>query len=435
MNNWNKVSDFITFSTKGITPKYVEHSSVIVLNQKCIRNNRIDYSFAQYVDETKRISDAKFIKEGDILINSTGAGTAGRCAFVSEIPKGCKLIADSHILLLRCNSYFEAKCLNYILFSFEKTLMSFMTGSSGQSELDKVVLFNLKTKMPTDSTTQKNISSILSNLELKIELNSKINAELEAMAKALYDYWFVQFDFPNAKGKPYKTSGGKMVYNEELKREVPEGWEVKTLLDIANYENGLPCQKFRPTGDDFLRVIKIREMNEGFSSSTEFVRTDIPEKSIIENGDVLFSWSASLDVKIWTGGKGALNQHIFKVTSKKYPKSFYYYQLLNYLQHFKMMAENRKTTMGHITQEHLKQSRIAISPKELTLELDKIISPLLSKKVINEIENKKLTELRDWLLPMLMNGQVNVEGAKKMVEKKLSIAVEPSGVYKKSKVK
>ena len=263
--------------------------------------------------------------------------------------------------------------------------------------------------------TQQKIASVLSSLDSKIELNNRINAELEAMAKTLYDYWFVQFDFPTPSpagrawvGLPYKTSGGKMVWNEELKREIPEGWEIGTLLDIANYENGLPCQKFRPNGAGFLRVIKIREMNEGFSSNTELVRTDIPAKAIIENGDVLFSWSASLDVKIWTGGKGALNQHIFKITSNNYPKSFYFYQLLNYLQHFKMMAENRKTTMGHITQEHLKQSRIVIPPIQFTLDLEKIIAPLFSKKVINEIENQKLAELRDWLLPMLMNGQVKV---------------------------
>jgi type I restriction enzyme S subunit len=267
---------------------------------------------------------------------------------------------------------------------------------------------DLKLTFPSFIIQQK-IAAVLSSLDSKIELNNKINAELEAMAKTLYDYWFVQFDFPDSDGKPYKTSGGKMVWNNELKREIPDGWEVGTLLDIADYMNGLPCQKFRPTSDEFYRVIKIREMNEGFSVNSEFVSPDIPEKAIIENGDVLFSWSASLDVKIWTGGKGALNQHIFKVSSQKFPKSFYFYQLLNYLQHFKMMDENRKTTMGHITQEHLQQSRISIPTKKLTLALDKIIAPIFNKKMVNEIENKTLSELRDWLLPMLMNGQVRVE--------------------------
>lgn len=303
----------------------------------------------------------------------------------------------------------KALAIPFYLFNYIKSLdLSKLNSGTGVPSMTFDSYYNLDILLPELETQQK-IASVLSALDSKIELNNRINTELEAMAKTLYDYWFVQFDFPDENGKPYKTSGGKMVWNEELKREIPEGWETGTLLDIANYENGLPCQKYRPTGADFFRVIKIREMNEGFSSNTEHVRTDIPEKAIVENGDVLFSWSASLDVKLWTGGKGALNQHIFKVTSKSHPKSFYFHQLLNYLQHFKMMAENRKTTMGHITQEHLKQSRIVIPHKQLTIDLEKIIAPLFSKKVINEIENQKLTELRDWLLPMLMNGQVTIK--------------------------
>ena len=201
-----------------------------------------------------------------------------------------------------------------------------------------------------------------------------------------------------------------MVWNEELKREIPEGWEVKTLLDIATFVNGLACQKFRPKeNEDSYRVIKIREMGTGFTKNSEFVSKNIPEKVVVFDGDILFSWSATLDVKIWTGGTGALNQHIFKITSEKYPKSFYYFELLNYLQHFKMMAELRKTTMGHITQDHLRESRITIPSIEIINELDKIIKPILEKKVKLEIENQKLIELRDWLLPMLMNEQVKVD--------------------------
>lgn len=199
-----------------------------------------------------------------------------------------------------------------------------------------------------------------------------------------------------------------MVWNDELKREIPLGWNVGTLLDIADYMNGLPCQKFRPIGNEYLKVIKIKEMHEGFSENSEYVKPDVPIKAIINNGDVLFSWSASLEVQIWSGGKGALNQHIFKVTSDKYPKSFYYYQLLNYLRHLKMMAENRKTTMGHITQEHLQQSRIVLPPIELTMKLEKKLFPIFERKMKVEIENRLLTELRDWLLPMLMNGQVKI---------------------------
>jgi type I restriction enzyme, S subunit len=269
-------------------------------------------------------------------------------------------------------------------------------------------LGNLKFTIPELSTQQK-IASALSVIDEKIELNNQINAELEKMAKTIYDYWFVQFDFPDENGKPYKSSGGKMVWNEQLKREIPDGWKDESLWKIAKYYNGLAMQKHRPSSSNYLPVIKIKEMGEGFSEKTEKARVDIPSEAVVNNGDVLFSWSATLDVKIWSGGKGALNQHIFKVTSNKYPKTFYYFELRNYLEHFKMMADNRKTTMGHITQDHLKQSRISIPPVQTIEKLDSILEPILTKQIVLHQENQQLIQLRDWLLPMLMNSQVKVE--------------------------
>lgn len=257
---------------------------------------------------------------------------------------------------------------------------------------------------------QKSIATVLSALDKKIALNKQINARLEEMAKILYDYWFVQFDFPDANGKPYKSSGGEMVFDETLKREIPKGWEVKSLWKIAKYFNGLALQKYRPENelDDFLPVIKIREMNEGVSSNTERAKTNIPKEAIIDDGDILFSWSATLEIKIWSQGKGALNQHIFKVTSSEYPKYFFYFELLNYLKHFKMIADLRKTTMGHITQDHLKQAYICI-PSQSSLEnLERIVTPIFQKMLITQKQNYHLTQLRDFLLPMLMNGQVSV---------------------------
>jgi len=296
----------------------------------------------------------------------------------------------------------------FYLFNFLKCLdLTKLNSGTGVPSMTFNSYYDLKVKLP-DLPTQKSIAKVLSDLDAKIELNNRINRELEAMTKTLYDYWFVQFDFPNEQGKPYKSSGGKMVYNAELKREIPEGWEVRTLLDIATYTNGLACQNYRPTDDDYLPVIKIREMRDGISENTEKVKADIPDKLIVNDGDVLFSWSASLEVMIWSGGKGGLNQHIFKVASKKYPRSFYFYQLIWYLRHFKMIAELRKTTMGHITQDHLKQSRIVIPPIELVISLDKKLFPIQEKQILLQKEKQQLSELRDWLLPMLMNGQVRV---------------------------
>jgi len=240
--------------------------------------------------------------------------------------------------------------------------------------------------------------------------NYQLNDNLEAMAKQLYDYWFVQFDFPNEEGKPYKSSGGAMVYNEKLKREIPKGWHCGTLLDIAEYTNGLACQKYRPIDNNKLPVIKIKEMHDGLSADTEWVKADIPDDVKVFDGDVLFSWSASLEVMLWAYGNGGLNQHIFKVTSKNgYPRSFYFYQLIHYVGVFKQMAEARKTTMGHITQDHLRQSTIALPPNvDIANKLEEKLCPIFDEIVKNNQEIMALTKQRDELLPLLMNGQASV---------------------------
>ncbi|MDD5581456.1 MAG: restriction endonuclease subunit S, partial [Methylobacter sp.] len=319
-----------------------------------------------------------------------------------------------------CNVEIDERKADYeYIYYFLKTQYEELRNlSSGvRKNLNSNDIKNYQIRLPKTKDEQTKIASVLKSLDAKIELNNRINAELEAMAKTLYDYWFVQFDFPfdfaqgkfDANGKPYKTTGGKMVYNPIIKREIPEGWEVSSLWNIAKYFNGLAMQKYRPTGEEYLPVIKIREMNEGFSESTEKARTDLPLEAIVNDGDILFSWSATLNVKIWSQGRGALNQHIFKVTSDKYPKTFYYFELLNYLKHFKMMAELRKTTMGHITLDHLKQAKICLPPLGLLKQADQFIEPIFKKHLMLEKENGTLSAIRDWLLPILMNGQVTVK--------------------------
>ena len=269
----------------------------------------------------------------------------------------------------------------------------------------------LRYEMPILSCSEESIGTFFLNLDQKIRLNEQINQNLEAMAKQLYDYWFVQFDFPNEEGKPYKSSGGEMLWNEKLKRKIPVGWHCGNLFEIAVFTNGLACQKFRPKDDEeSLPVIKIREMHDGISDDTEEVTSNIPESVKVYNGDVLFSWSASLEVMLWAYGLGGLNQHIFKVTSANdFPKSFYYFQLLDYIDVFKKVAEARKTTMGHITQDHLQQSTIAIPDnKDIAVRFEELISPIFEQVVKLHEEISYLIKQRDELLPLLMNGQVSV---------------------------
>ena len=258
-----------------------------------------------------------------------------------------------------------------------------------------------------DIMIQRKIGELNHTINKIIQINDKIIAELEAIAKTIYDYWFLQFEFPNEDGKPYKSSGGKMVWNEELKKEIPEGWKVGNLYDIAEFINGLACQKYRPINENRkIPVIKIKEMHEGISDNTEYVREDIPAKNIVNDGDILFSWSATLETIIWTGGKGGLNQHIFKIIPKEYAKYYVYMQLSAYIINFVHMAEARKTTMGHITTDHLKQSRIALPPKKITDMYDEKVQGTFNKIICNSRQDRELILLRDFLLPLLMNGQV-----------------------------
>ena len=342
----------------------------------------------------------------NILIAEDGENLKSNNKSICTLATG-KYWVNNHAHIVRANNENDTDYLFYKLNSI--SFLPYITGSA-QPKLNKENLLNIPLYIH-EKAEQKNISRVLSELDQKIILNNQINEELEAMAKTLYDYWFVQFDFPDENGKPYKSSGGKMVYNDQLKREIPEGWGVDSLWNIATFYNGLAMQKFRPASetDESLPVIKIREMFSGFSKDTEKASTAIPKEAIIEAGDILFSWSATLEVILWGGEKGALNQHIFKVTSEKYPKSFIYNELRSYLKVFKTIAELRKTTMGHITQDHLKQAMIIVPPNDLIDEIHNRISPILKQQLDLKQQNQELTQLRDWLLPMLMNGQARVE--------------------------
>ncbi len=265
-----------------------------------------------------------------------------------------------------------------------------------------------KTKWPIpEINEQKEIASILSSLDDKIELNRKMNQTLEEIGKTLFRQWFVDFEFPNDEGKPYKSSGGEMV-DSEL-GEMPKGWEVKSLDEIATYLNGLACQKYPPKNEkDALRVIKIAELRKGFTESSDFASRKADYKYHVENGDVLFSWSGSLEVCLWPYGKGILNQHLFKVSSEKYPKWFYYLWTLHHLDEFRTIASGKATTMGHIQRKHLANAKALVPGKNALDSMSLTMTPVINKLVKNNYEVNKLQSLRDSLLPRLISGRIRV---------------------------
>jgi type I restriction enzyme S subunit len=407
MNNSRKVDSILTYYGKGVTPKYVEASPIIVLNQKCIRHNKIDYSFAQYIDDKKKYNEDKFLRVGDILINSTGQGTAGRVAFVEKLPQNKKVIIDSHILVIRTNDYYESKCLNYSLFSIEKQLQTFMDGSTGQGEFDKLRLFNVVVNYSQKYSVQKEIANILSDIDNKIDLNNQINDNLERMAKTLYDYWFVQFDFPDENGKPYKSSGGKMIWNETLKREIPEGWEARKLVEIANITMGQS-----PNGESF------NELQEGmifFQGSTDFgwrypenrIFTNSPTRYASED-DILLSVRAPIGAINIALSNCCIGRGLAAINSKEGFNSFLIYQM-NYFKKKFDYLNSVGTTFGSLTKDELYNLELACPQTSMLQKFEAKVQIFDKKIKKNTKQNQQLTSLRDWLLPMLMNGQVKVE--------------------------
>lgn len=408
---WKEITIGDVFKTgSGGTPlstnrEYYDGGDIPWINSGELNENYINSTSNYITQKGLENSNAKIYPSGTVLVAMYGA-TAGKSALLN-----INACTNQAICAILENSEYSNLFLKYNIENLYDYLVNASTGSA-RDNLSQEGIAELSLFFPEGKKYQEKLIKVLQLIDQKISLNTRMNTELEAMAKQLYDYWFVQFDFPDENGKPYKSSGGKMVWNETLKREIPEGWEVKNLFYIANYHNGLACQNFRPSaGEESLPVIKITEMHNGFSSETERASINIPSEAIIENGDVLFAWSASLEVMLWGLGMGALNQHIFKVTSNNgFPKSFYYYQLLDYVAHFKKIAEAKKTTMGHITKDHLEQSQIVVPPStELPNLLEERLEPIMKKMTFLSSERLYLTHLRDSLLPMLMNGQVTIE--------------------------
>ena len=396
-----------------------EHCSVkddMLGNYYLLSNKNIIDGKVVVGNDERRISKETFdkinkrilLEANDVLISTVG--TLGKTAVVRE-PINYTFQRSVGIIKpdpLKVDSYY----LKYLLDTapLQQQLLGVSSGAI-QKCIFISTLKSLQIQLP-DLSTQKQRAKVLLDIDEKITINNLIIAKLEEVARRIYDYWFVQFDFPNEKGHPYKSSGGSMIYNAQLKRDIPQNWHCGNLYEIANFTNGIACQKYRPKeGDKSLPVIKIKEMHDGITKDTEVVSCKIPEHVKIYNGDVLFSWSASLEVMLWRYGIGGLNQHIFKVTSANgFPKSFYYFQLLDYVKVFKKMAEARKTTMGHITQAHLEQSTIAI-PNDLDIvtKFETEISPIFELIISMQSEITALTTKKNKLLPLLMNGQITIE--------------------------
>ena len=288
-------------------------------------------------------------------------------------------VSDNALSAKAKNGY-SAKYLYYLL---RNTDLNQHAEGSSHPLVTQTLLNVVDAEVVSDPDEQKVIASVLTSLDDKIDLLYRQNKTLESMSETLFRQWFVE--------------------------DAQEGWDERPLSGIANFLNGLACQKYPPTNDlEKLPVLKIRELSNGISDTADWATSQVKPGYIVEAGDVIFAWSASLMVKVWDGEKCVLNQHLFKVTSDKFPKWFYLRWCKHHLAEFVAVAASHATTMGHIKRGDLDAAMVLVPPPPVLETMSKQMQPLLDKQIAIARQRKTLEKLRDTLLPKLMSGEVRV---------------------------
>ena len=408
MNKVVKIGDIASlkagpFGTQFSAKEYTSEG-IPVINVKNIGYGQILENELDYIHESTRDRLSEHIlKTGDIVFGRKGS--VDRHAYISENYNGW--VQGSDCIRLRFQEDVNTRYIShYLKLDHVKKQINHASIGSTMASLNTDILKNIKIILP-ELSVQNSIESVLSSLESKVDVNSKICFELEAMAKAIYDYWFVQFDFPDENGKPYRTSGGEMVWNEQLKREIPKGWEVGRLCDIANITMGQS-----PTGESY------NDIGDGlifYQGRTDFglrfptprMYTTAPTR-FAQKGDILLSVRAPVGDLNFAMEDCCIGRGLAALNSKLGSQMHLFYTLTGFQQIFKVMDGNG-TTFGSITKDILFGMAVVIPSDEILKCFDKMVKPIELKIEKCEEEIRELTKLRDWLLPMLMNGQARVE--------------------------
>ena len=350
--------------------------------QHAIYNSR-DSTY--YIDEQKFNEMKRFqVRKDDLIISCSG--TVGKVSIIKDNdPKG---IISQALLLLRVDTNKILPLYLKYFFSSRDGYNAIVSRSSGSVQVNiakRSSIEQIPLKLP-QIKTQKKIVGMLSSIDEKIEENERINNNLEEQAKSIFSHEFLTLE------------------------TLPDGWNQASLIDIADYLNGLAMQKYRPTANETgIPVLKIKELRQTCcDDNSELCSPNIKSEYIIQDGDVIFSWSGSLLVDFWCGGICGLNQHLFKVTSNKYNKWFYYAWTKHHLDRFIAVAADKATTMGHIKRDELVKAKVLIPNEADYQRIGALLQPIYDLIISNRIENKKLSSLRDTLLPKLISGELVV---------------------------
>ncbi|MBT3825099.1 MAG: restriction endonuclease subunit S [Candidatus Marinimicrobia bacterium] len=363
----------------------------------------------RYLDEALYLKWMKDeIHRGDILLTS-------------EAPAGQAMVWDSDEKIVLSQRLYGLRVKDHIN---NRYLKYYLQSQTGQSEIFKnnsgstvfgisaITFDNITIRYP-DIIAQEKISSALHALDAKIEHNNRANTELESMAKTLYDYWFMQFDFPGESGHPYKSSGGRMVWNEGLNREIPEGWYDSNILAVADLlGGGTPNKNKSEYWQGDIPFFTPTEANsEIFKLTTEQHITDVGLKNcnspLFEIGTIFITARGSVGKLMINARKMAMNQSCYALSGKgSTGQAFLYFKTKELIHHLQVKSSG--SVFNSIVGNDIKFTSLAI-PSEVVIEkYSQIAEPIFDQILSNTKQNAELSGLRDWLLPMLMNGQVRV---------------------------
>ena len=334
----------------------------------------------------------KFRNGDTLLAKITPCLENGKIAFVNCLQEDEIGFGSTEFIVLRAKENIDERFLYYLSISpeFRKQAISLMEGTSGRKRVNENAL-KISDFLIPDFEEQRKIANILSAIDDKIQINNQINEELEAMAKTLYDYWFVQFDFPDQNGKPYKSSGGKMVYHPELKREIPEGWGVEKLSHFLTIKNGkdhkhLQDGKFAVYGSGGI----MRTVADYLYSGESIL---FPRKGTLNN--VMY-----VNEKFWT-----VDTMFYSEVNKNTSALYVFYSVKD----IDFNKLNTGTGVPSMTSSILYDLNIVVPEENILEKFNTVVKRNYETIKLNNIQNQELTQLRDWLLPMLMNGQVKVK--------------------------
>lgn len=362
-----------------------------------------------------------FLFEGEhLLIAEDGENLRTRNTPVAFRATG-RFWVNNHAHIVKGNERARTRFLEYAVLAADLT--PYLTGAV----MPKLTQGNLnKIQIPCPPLSEQDaVIGVLGALDDRIDLLRQTNATLESIAQALFKSWFFDFDPVRAKAEGREPedmdAATAALFPAEFEDSalglIPKGWTVRSLDSFATYLNGLALQKYpAESEDEYLPVIKIAQLRAGHTNGSDRASARLKPEYVVRDGDVLFSWSGSLEVEFWCGGEGALNQHLFKVTSSEVPKWFYYLATKHFLPGFREIAAHKATTMGHIQRGHLTASRLALPPAPVIQALSSVMGPLLERRINGALQARELAAVRDSLLPRLISGRLRLPEAMEAAE-------------------